>query len=74
MTSINYADAGFGICFITDSVLKHVKNLDDISFYLPNTVHSERTLYVIRKRNKYLSCSTEALIKHILTLPSKISN
>ncbi len=67
MTSINYAEAGFGICFITDSVLKHTNNLHDISFYLPNTIHSERMLYVIRKKNKYLSFSTQELIKHILT-------
>ena len=66
MTSINYAEAGFGICFITDSVLKYAKSLSDISFYLPDTTHSERTLYVIRKKNKYLSCSTEALINHII--------
>ena len=66
MTSINYAEASFGICFITDSVLKYAKNLEDIYFYLPNTSHYERTLYIIRKKNKYLSFSTDALIKHIL--------
>jgi len=66
MTSINYAEAGFGICFITDSVLKYTKNLNDILFYLPDTSHSERTLYIIRKKNKYISFSTQALINHIL--------
>ena len=71
MTSINYAEAGFGICFITDSVLKFTKNLNDILFYLPNTVHSERTLYIIRKKNKYLSFATEALIDHILEITNK---
>ncbi len=64
MTSISYAEAGFGICFITDSVLKYAKNLNDIALYLPDTSHSERTLYIIRKKNKYLSFSTEELIKH----------
>lgn len=68
MTSINYAEAGFGICFITDSALKYTKNLNDILFYLPDTLHSERTLYIIRKKNKYLSFSTQALINHILDL------
>ncbi len=53
MTSISYAEAGFGICFITDSVLKYAKNSNDISLYLPDTPHSERTLYIIRKKNKY---------------------
>ena len=67
MTSINYAEAGFGISFITDSVLKYAKNLNDIIFYLPNTPYTERTLYIIRKKNKYLSFSTQALIEHILT-------
>ena len=66
MTSISYAEAGFGICFITDSVLKYAKNLNDISLYLPDTSHSERTLYIIRKKNKYLSFSTRELIKHTI--------
>lgn len=65
MTSISYAEAGFGLCFITDSVLKYANNLNDISLYLPDTSHSERTLYIIRKKNKYLSCAAEELIKHI---------
>lgn len=66
MTSISYAEAGFGICFITDSVLKYAKNLNDISLYLPDTTHSERMLYIIRKKNKYLSFAAEELIKHII--------
>jgi len=72
MTSISYAEAGFGICFITDSVLKYAKNLNDISLYLPDTSHSERTLYVIRKKNKYLSFSAQELIKHIVKFQTKI--
>ncbi|MBQ2897845.1 MAG: LysR family transcriptional regulator [Clostridia bacterium] len=66
MTSISYAEAGFGICFITDSVLKYAKKLNHISLFLPNTSHSERTLFIIRKKNKYLSFATEELIKHII--------
>ncbi len=65
MTSINYAEAGFGICFITDTVLKYMKNLNDILLYLPNTSYTARTLYIIRKKNKYLSFSTQTLIKYL---------
>ena len=65
MTSINYAEAGFGICFITDLILKHSKISNDISLYLPDTIHSERMLYVIRKRNKYHSYAAEELIRYI---------
>jgi len=65
MTSISYAEAGFGLCFITDSVLKYANKLNDISLYLPDTTHFERTLYIIRKKNKYLSSASEELIKHI---------
>lgn len=68
MTSISYAEAGFGICFITDSVLKYSKRINDVSLYLPNTPHSERTLYIIRKKNKYLSFATEELINYIIKL------
>lgn len=65
MTSINYAEAGFGICFITDSVLKYSKTLTDILLYQPNSSHCERPLYIIRKKNKYLSFASDALIRHI---------
>ncbi len=71
MTSISYAEAGFGICFITDSVIKYAKSLNDISLYLPDTTHSERTLYIIRKKNKHLSLSAEELIKHIVNFNAK---
>lgn len=71
MTSISYAEAGFGICFITDSVLKYAKNLNDIFLYLPATSHSNRTLYIIRKKNKYLSFSAEELISHIIGFTNK---
>jgi len=66
MTAISYAEAGFGICFVTDSVLKYAKGLNDISLYLPKTSFFERTLYIIRKRNKYLSFAAEKLIEHII--------
>ena len=65
MTSISYAEARFGICFLTDMVLKYAKKLKDISLYLPDTLHSERTLYIIRKQNKYHSFATNELIKCI---------
>ena len=70
MTSISYAEAGFGICFITDSVLKYAKKINHVSLYLPDTSHSERTLFIIRKKNKYLSFATEELIKHIVKFQS----
>ena len=65
MTSISYAEANFGICFLTDTVLKYAKNLNGISLYLPCGKHQERSLYIIRKANKYHSFASNEMIKCI---------
>ena len=66
MTSISYTEAKFGICFVTDTILKYAKKLTDITLYLPKTDHTDRTLYIIRKKNKYNSFASKSLIEYII--------
>lgn len=62
MTSLSYAENGFGICFATDTVLRYGREYPKLCFYAPETEHSERTLYVIYKTNRYLTRASKAFI------------
>ena len=63
-TSINFAESGFGICFLTDTILQYgtCKNL---VFYQPDTQFSDRNLYLMYKQNKYLSAATRAFMEFL---------
>ena len=61
-TSISFADAGFGVCFLTDTVLNYSGPCKNLVLYQPNTQYAERNLYLMYKKNKYLSSATRAFI------------
>ena len=61
----NYAEAGFGICFITDTTLLYGERLDNLCVYLPDTEFSDLILYVIHKKNKHLSSTVREFINHV---------
>ena len=61
----HYAEAGFGVCFITDTSLRYGGKLDNLCVYLPDTEFSNLTLYVIHKKNKHLSSTVREFINHI---------
>ncbi len=61
----HYAEAGFGICFITDTALRYGGKLDNLCVYLPDTEFTDLTLYVIHKKNKHLSSTVREFINHI---------
>ncbi len=62
VTAVNYAESGFGICFVTDTVLRYGREPPNLCIYIPQTEHSERTLYVIYKTSKYLTRAAKAFI------------
>lgn len=62
MTSISFAEAGFGCCFLTDTILRYVGPCKDINYYLPDTAFQDRTLYIMHKKNKYLSIACREFI------------
>lgn len=61
-TSISFAEAGFGICFLTDTILKYSGPCKNLVLYQPDTKYTDRNLYVMYKKNKYLSAATKAFI------------
>ena len=62
MTSISFAEGGFGACFLTDTILRYVGPCPNIVCYQPDTKHRDRTLYIMHKKNKYLPVASRALI------------
>lgn len=60
-TSINFAESGFGICFLTDTILQY-GSCKNLVFYQPDTRFADRYLYLMYKQNKYLSAATRAFI------------
>ena len=63
MTAVSYAENGFGICFLTDTILKYAKGCKGLCYYAPDTEHSSRMLYIIYKKNRYLTCASAAFIE-----------
>ncbi len=65
MTSISFAQNGFGVCFLTDTLLRFGQTCKSLTLYQPDTAFSERILYAIRKKNKYLPSAVQALLEFL---------
>ncbi len=65
MTSISFSENGFGCCFLTDTILRYVGDCKNIVYYQPDTTVKERTLYVMHKKNKYLSFACREFINFL---------
>ncbi len=64
-TAISFAEKGFGICFLTDTMLKYGNLYENLVFYQPNTKFSDRTLYIMYKKNRYLSSAGREFINFL---------
>jgi len=64
-TSISFADSGFGICFLTDTILQYSGPSKNLVLYQPNTRFGDRNLYIMYKKNKYLSAATRKFIEFL---------
>ncbi len=62
MTSISFAENGFGCCFLTDTILRYVGPCKNVVYYQPDTRFKDRALYILHKKNKYLPFACRALI------------
>ena len=61
MTAVCYSESGLGVCFLTDTVAK--ANPSSLSLYLPDTKYSSREVYLIQKKNRYISNATKEFIR-----------
>ncbi|MBO5010220.1 MAG: LysR family transcriptional regulator [Clostridia bacterium] len=68
-TAVKYAEAGFGICFISEKQIKYGNFNADVSLFLPATNYAAFSLYAIRKKSRYISDTvkefTELLHSHL---------
>ena len=63
-TSINFAESGFGICFLTDTNLQY-GSCKNLVFYQPDAWDADRHLYLMYKKNKYLSPAMRTFINFL---------
>lgn len=63
--AINYAAAGFGICFVTDTAIRFGQDTGNMNIYVPDTEFSHLVLYVIHKKNRHLSSTVREFINYI---------
>lgn len=61
-TAVSYANAGFGLCFLSDITLRYSNACNNLSIYLPDTDYNEHTLYIIIKKTRYLSNAAGKLV------------
>lgn len=71
MTSVSFAQKGFGICFLTDTILKYGGEYRNMVFYQPDTQSADRTLYVMYKENRYLSSASGEMVRSLQSALSK---
>lgn len=55
MTSYNMSAAGLGICFVTDTLVKEIAPNNNLLYYKIDSKYAERTVYLLRKKKKYLN-------------------
>lgn len=60
LSAVRYAECGFGSCLLTDTVLKNRKT--DLCLYIPDTQFCTRTVYLIKKKNRYTSAAVREFI------------
>ena len=65
MTSISFAEGGFGCCFLTDTILRYAGPCKNIVYYQPEGNFRDRMLYIIHKKSKYLSVACRTLIEFL---------
>jgi len=70
-TAVSYANAGFGICFLTDTTLKYGNAFENLYIYAPDTEFSDLTLYIIYKKNRYLTNAASELVKFMKETQAK---
>jgi len=72
-TSISFAESGFGICFLTDTILRYGNPPKNMVFYLPDSDFAERTLFIMYRKNKYLSSASSEFINFGIQFLRKLS-
>lgn len=62
MTSYKFTEAGMGISFVTDTLIKSADEKGNVIFYKPKSLFSERTIYLSHKKGRYLKKAVTAFI------------
>ena len=65
LPSISFAENGYGICFVPDSLLRCAGYSDKLAYYLPDTRFDKRMLYILHRTDKYMTFAGTELIQFL---------
>lgn len=65
LPSISFAEHGYGICFVPDSLLRCAGHSDKLAYYQPDTKYATRTLYILHRSDKYMTFAGKELIQFL---------
>lgn len=71
MTSYKFTQAGMGISFVTDTLVKSVGIKENVVFYKLKSQYSLRTIYISHKKGKYIKKAVTAFVDTARNLYSK---
>ncbi len=54
-TAVSYSEVGLGICFLTDTIVRHTDVADNLTLYIPDTAYTETTVYIAYQSKNYIS-------------------
>lgn len=74
MTSYNMSASGLGICFVTDTLVKEVAANDNLLYYKIDSDFAERTVYLLRKKKRYLNRAVKEFIDVALCVYGELKN
>ena len=62
-TAVKYVEADLGVCFLSEKQLRYGNFDDNVCLFLPDTDYSSFSLYVIRKKSRYISDTVKEFTK-----------
>ena len=74
MTSYNMSASGLGICFVTDTLVKEVAANDNLLYYKIDSDFAERTVYLLRKKKRYLNRAVKEFIDVASSVYGELKN
>lgn len=57
------AESGMGACFVTDTLFRYRRHMENVVLYKPATACAGRGLYVAHKKRRYCTRAMAELIK-----------
>ncbi|MBR2634875.1 MAG: LysR family transcriptional regulator [Clostridia bacterium] len=64
VTAYNISSSGMGICFVSDTLIRHSENSPSLCFYRLSDPEICRNIYFYQKNKRYLSLAGQRFVEH----------